>query len=70
MGKPKGIGETREASSETGSAAKTQGRTLGKPPEAADFRDISGDIDRAIKAQAGHDRRYGPSTTAASVLPA
>jgi hypothetical protein len=31
---------------------------------------FAGDIDRAIKARAGHDRRYQFSTSAASHLPA
>jgi hypothetical protein len=55
MGKPERIGETREASSETGSGAKTQGRAPRKPL----MQRISGPFDRAIKAQTGHNPRMG-----------
>ncbi|MDR3483953.1 MAG: hypothetical protein P4M05_03475 [Bradyrhizobium sp.] len=57
MGKPDGIGETREASSESGSAAKTQGRGLRKPLGLQISGRFAGDIDRAIKARARHDPR-------------
>jgi hypothetical protein len=50
MGKPNGIGETREASSESGSAAKTQGREPRKPFGRQISGRFAGNIDRAIKA--------------------
>jgi hypothetical protein len=50
MGKPNGIGETREASSESGSAAKTQGREPRKPFGRQISGGFAGNIDRAIKA--------------------
>src|ERR1700677_5060760 len=54
MGKPNAIGETREASSESGSAAKTQGRGPRKPFGLQISGRSAGDIDRAIKARARH----------------
>ncbi len=55
MGKPNGIGGTREASSESGSAAKTQGREPRKPFGLQISGRFAGNIDRAIKARARHD---------------
>jgi len=50
MGKPDGIGETREGCSESGSAAKTQGREPGKPFGLRISGRFAGNIDRAMKA--------------------
>jgi hypothetical protein len=54
MGKPKGIGGTREARSETGSGAKTQGRGRRKPPSQQISGGFADNMDRTIKARAGH----------------
>jgi hypothetical protein len=54
MGKPDGIGETREGCSESGSAAKTQGRRPRKPFGLQISGGFAGDIERAIKARARH----------------
>jgi hypothetical protein len=53
------IGETLEAGSETGSAAKTQGREPEKPLNVRISCAFAGDLDRAIKARAGREARSG-----------
>jgi hypothetical protein len=53
------IGETLEAGSETGSAAKTQGREPEKPLNVRISCAFAGDLDRAIKARAGHEAQAG-----------
>jgi hypothetical protein len=55
MGKPDGIGETREARSESGSAAKTQGRKPRKPRGMQISGRFADNVDRAIKARARHE---------------
>src|ERR1700729_3067605 len=70
MGKPNGIGETREASSESGSAAKTQGRGPGKPFGLQISGGFADNIDRAIKARARHKGRSKLALAAFSNAPA
>jgi hypothetical protein len=68
MGKPDGIGETREGCSESGSAAKTQGRGPRKPFGPQISGRFAGNIDRAIEARARHDP-LRPGTLASSNRP-
>jgi hypothetical protein len=50
IGRTQRIRETREASSETGSGAKTQGRARQKPLNIRICRGFADDIERAIEA--------------------